>query len=598
MTSEVDEGAAPSSTLAARSLPAPSWWLSGICGSLVLVLVSLVRLPTLRGSVLGNYGWFTTARGTQLNGLILDQIVYLQQTDHFGGHGAATALQPFTSRSLAPWLAGQLGFDAPVALWVVNVSCLVLGTSALARLAMDLTGSRRWTLVATAIWTLSWPVLWYTARAFVDPTAVGLMVCALLALYRRRLLPGLVVFMAAIWAKETAVLLLPVAISREVLANRDTLRRVLRPLAWVAAAAAAYLTAGWLVGTHDSTFAPWIPPDLDNALRLLAMNVSTAGRLLQFVFTIAPAVLGLVLWYRSRQDRPILPDRDAVPLAIGIVAVFALSSWSFFSALWDGRTAWMSLPLGALLIAGWGASREPVIELRRVLRVGAVTGAAFVGIVVVWVLVGGLVHRTIAGDAAAPLQNLEVRFASPEAMGTPSGRTEFSGTGDGGFTADIDGPVLLRVEGEEPVRLSVDGEALHDRPVRSATLLLDRDTPTRVAVSTDGEWTTRVLPIDRATFWEALSAISGDGPQVLVFPGGLVNSVDMRVDGSPEPTVVPVGRCRLGECDPLRRSADGSYTIPAGTEALFIDAAGHWALVPGQLTPADRARVLPGTLHD
>lgn len=583
-------------------LPALPWWLSGIVGSVLVVVVSVLRLGGLGASGASNYAWYTTASGRRLQGLILDQVQYLQLTDHFSGRAVAPQIAPFSSRALAPWLAGHLGGDAAVALWAVNAACLVLGTFALARLAMDLTGRREWTLVAVLIWSLSWPVFWYTSKSLVDPAAVGLMVVALCCLYRRWLLPGLVVFVLAVWAKETALVLVPIAIARELLVPRAStlVVRGLRVGAWVVAAAVAYLTAGLLAGGHELTFAPWIPASIPSAWRIISMNLGSVGGLAQFVFTATPAALGLVLWWHGRRSgRAILADHDGVPLAIGIVLATLLSCWSFVSALWDGRTVWMTLPLGALLIAAWCAAREPIWSWRRLVRVGFGAGATLFAVLVVWVVLGALVNRQVTAAAAPALVDIEPRIVSIDRVAQPHGRTHLSGSGDGGFTVDADGPTLVHLESSEPAQLRI-GDAPLVRATGGAgsgTVLVDADEPTEVEVVTDGDWFATVLPVSRALFWEALSTLSGDGPQVLVFPGGLVNSTDVAVRADGPVTLHAVGRCRLGECPPLDIGADDVVTVPAGTEVLVVDAEAGWMLVPQRLSPEADALVLEGTRH-
>ena len=159
------------------------------------------------------YGWYTSAEGSLHTGLILDQVQYTRLVDATAGRAPSSEVAPFTARALAPWLAGRLPLEAHVALTLVNLACLAMGTFALARLAMDLTRRRGAVALAVAVWAVSFPVVKYTGDAFVDPAAVGLVPVVLLAIRRRWLVPALAVFAAAVWMKETALVLLAVGLA-------------------------------------------------------------------------------------------------------------------------------------------------------------------------------------------------------------------------------------------------------------------------------------------------------------------------------------------------------------------------------------------------
>ena len=586
--------------------------MSGIIGSLLLILISLPRLLAVDQERL-HYGWYTSAGGGVIDGLVLDQVSYLSLADHFSGRlDEWTRVQPFTSRALAPWVAGHLGGSALTALWLVNVACLVAGTFALARLAQHLTGSRRGTMWAVGIWAISIPVFWSTGKAFVDAAAVGLMACALLPLYRRRLIPGLILLVLAVWAKETALVLVPLAVGRELLYRPDDESagpeagrkeagrwrwRWARAAAWVVAGLVALATAGLLAPDHEVTFAPWLPSSIDNALRFIAMNFGSAPRLGQFVLTAAPAVAGSVLWWRSRRsDHSFLADRDAFPLVVGTITSVLLSLWSIVAALWDSRTVWTSLPFGALLLGSWIANRpaDAVRPSRRdLVRTTVKVGATGFAVLVVWVAIGAVVNGIVTSGTSSPLRDIEPRFASADLMARPTGRTGHTGQGDGTIPVAADGPVLLRFESTEPVGIGLDDRQLLRTPAPAGTVLLDVDGPSDVSVTTTGRWTATVLPTERALFWEGLSPLSGHGPQVLVFPDGQINSLE--VAAGPDVRLDAAGRCRQGACGELRRSESGHIVVPAGTEAITVDAAGDWTLVPDSVTDADSAEVLRDT---
>ena len=85
---------------------------------------------------------------------------------------------------------------------------------------------------------------------------------------------------------------------------------------------------------------------------------------------------------------------------------------------------------------------------------------------------------------------------------------------------------------------------------------------------------------------------------MLVFPGGLYTSTDLQIEGDTNLRVRLVGRCRLGTCGELAPTdGDQNVTLPAGTEAIVIDTAGEWNLLPESVSGEDTAEVLPETVH-
>ena len=228
---------------------------------------------------------------------------YSRLTDATAGRAPSSEVAPFTNRSLAPWMAGRLGLDAPLALLAINFSSLVLGTFALARLAMDLSRRRGATFVAVVIWAVSFPVFKYTGGGFVDAAAVGLLPAVMLALWRRWLVVGLLLFGAAMWMKETSLAVLPVALAVEWMRPGVARSgRLVRGGAWVAVALVAYITAGVPGGGHLIVFAPWVPRSFVTVERMLLFNIGRPGRIIAYGLTVLPAMFGVALWWRGAGD--------------------------------------------------------------------------------------------------------------------------------------------------------------------------------------------------------------------------------------------------------------------------------------------------------
>lgn len=575
---------------------APTWWQSAALGAVVTVALGAVRFVEFGTGPPGNDSWYTTAGGRTYTGLVLDNVQFLQMADSASPAQHLAGVAPFSSRWLAPWLAAHTGLGPLTGLWAINMLLLVAGGVCLARLAHHLTrGDDRWTLVAVLVWSCAWPVLWYGGKPLVDAAAVALMTMAMLALYRRRLLVGLLLLVAAVWAKEVALVLVPVAMTRELLAHDGPSQRWHRwgrAAAWPVAGAVGYLSAGWLGPAHDLTFATWIPASFSNASRFIAMNLGPKG-LLQFGLAAVPGLLGVLLWWSARRrGTPSLPRADALPLVAGVVAATLLSCWSIVSALWDGRTAWTSVPMGALLIGIWGSRLEAPLRWRGVVRAVILAGVASFVLLVASAVVGTALDNAVNGSAA-PAALVVPRFSTPAADGGAA-PLEASGSGDDVIEVQGGVPTILEFDSTEPVQIAVDGNPLLAAPVPRGQVLVDVEDATDVQLVTNGRWTASSFPATRATPWEGLSPLAGDGPRVLLFPGGLTRSIVVERSGDPVPRLSAAGRCRLGTCGELTPT-DGGVVVPAGTEALVVDAAGPWELVPVRLAGSATAEVLDGS---
>lgn len=583
-------GARGSIGAAARRLP---WWGSASVGVAVVVALTL---PAAIGFGRGDaryYGWYTSAEGSLHTGLILDQVQYTRLVDATAGRAPSSEVAPFTARALAPWLAGRLPLDAHVALTLVNLACLALGTFALARLAMDLTQRRGAVALAVAVWAIAFPVVKYTGDGFVDPAAVGLVPVVLLAIRRRWLALALAVFAAAVWMKETALVLLAVGIAAAwAEPGHRRARRLSVTALWVATAAVAYLFADLPGGQHTIVFAPWVPGSLATVGTMATFNVLTPPRLVAFGLTVLPAVFGVAMWWRGRRTAaPILEDRDAVPLVVGCAAGALVGLSAAPTAVLDGRSVWTTLPMGALLIAGWWASRRAAAaraDLRAFLRGARWPVAA---LALAWIAAVALVPTPRGPDVLA--DDYEPRFTRPPSGAEDTSTFELEGRGPGRVEVPGDGPVLVEFEGTEPMGLGTqDVTMVRPGRVERGVTLFDPAGPRTLEVDAQGPWELVVRPVPSALFWESISPIEGDGPNVVVFPGGLPRPVRLSWSSADDGArVLLVGGCRLGSCGEV----GPQDVVPAGTEALVVDASGPWQMVPSHQPAGEEQPVLPDT---
>jgi hypothetical protein len=569
------------------------WWASASAGVLLAVLLT-VPVASRFGEGTGRfYGWYSSSDGSLHTGLILDQVQYVRLVDSTAGRAQSSEIAPFTARALAPWLAGKLPVEPHLALTLVNLGCLALGTFALARLASDLARRRSAVLLAVLVWSVSFPLAKYAGDAFVDPAAVGLLPVVMLAAWRRKWVPALLMFAAAVWMKETAVVLLPVALALIWLKHTyGRAQRWLLSLGWLLVAAVAYLTAEVPGGPHSIVFAPWVPDSFTTVGRLIRYNLLTLPRLLAFAATGLPAAVGVALWWRGRRvGRPVMDDGDAVPLVIGCAAGLLVALSALPTAVLDGRSVWTTLPMGALLLSGWWAARDRATARTDLTSIARGAAWPVTGLAVLWLVVVAFV--TLPTSTKVLGADYEPRFAGAPAALEDTSTREFEGEGSQSLNVPGEGPVLLSFEGDEPVGLGTAGAEM-TRPgrVRVGRTLLDPGPDRTLAVSTEGAWRIVAQPVSNALFWEQISPITGEGPNVVLFPGGLPGALELSWSADdPDARVMFVGGCRLGTCGEL--GSDG--VVPAGTEALVVDASGAWAMAPLGTDFGDEQPILPET---
>ncbi|MCB0952316.1 MAG: hypothetical protein KDB13_06255, partial [Microthrixaceae bacterium] len=140
-------------------------------------------------------------------------------------------------------------------------------------------------------------------------------------------------------------------------------------------------------------------------------------------------------------------------------------------------------------------------------------------------------------------------------------------------------PFLVRYRSEEPARIEGPGELLPRAATTQGLVLADTGGESGgLEIVTPGSWVVDIVQLDGAMPWEGLSPVAGNGPTVLLMPGGLRRPV--RVAGSfddESARVVPVGNCEPVSCEGI--GAD-SFVMEVGTEALVVDAEGPWELSP------------------
>lgn len=586
----------------------PMRWL-GLCflvGALAIVLVAAPRFARHESGVPSTGPTFVSAEGDGHLQLVTDHVEYFRLIEHFAGTGPAPDTAPFTGRLVAPWLAAQLPFDAPVALAVVDLLLLGVGLASMLLLLRSWGISRPVLALATAAYALSFPVLWYGAANWVDPAAVGLIGLCILAAYRRWWL-GVLALLPAVLTKESALVCVVFGVALELTRPGRTSRgvRLARAGAWLVAAAVSWWLLAALTLDSPVVFAPWVPGNLEVLRQVVAANMRSAASLsLVLLSALLPLGILVALW-RTRRRRP-LPRHVVVPLLAGAVAALALSALALVGALWDGRLIWATypflLPLGAWMVEGrWrrfaeraGLGSDPSLRemagplraeltVRRAVRAGLAAVGIFVAILVLGGLWGAL--GEVLSPRASIVEPDRVVFADRLDELRLDEVVERSGRGGAVIPIPVqrDAPLLVDYEHRgagELQLLSPAGETLVAREGDArGTVVLDATVEGgALEVLGDGAWTVRFRSISDAFHWSGYAPMSGASDAVILIPGGSieVRTVELRSE-DPDAHLVAVtadGALRL----------DSGDVLPPGTEALAVVSATEWelfTLVPG-----------------
>jgi hypothetical protein len=264
---------------------------------------------------------------------------YCAYVSFFRGVGSRREVgTPFLYRPLLPLLAAPLPLSPMTALDVLNVVFLELALFLLlGQLAARGFGLReRW--AGGALFVVSFPTFYYGAAGLVDPAAILALAGGATAAGRRRwLATGLVLTVGSL-AKETTLILLPVAAT---ILWCDEGSRAARKLATFAGLLLCFAVpfVALRIANRDVGMHLWLADiwrvRYNLRPRALASVVLTFG------------LVGTLAAYATAKHRSIIATRGRAffwPNLVGCIGGAALLAWSFVSARTDGRPLWMAYP--------------------------------------------------------------------------------------------------------------------------------------------------------------------------------------------------------------------------------------------------------------
>ena len=274
-------------------------------------------------------------------GPVWDAYEYTAFVEYLRGEASPGQLTaPFVYRPLVPWLAAQLPAEPLTAINLINVTAIWGSAIILYRMQRVCGAGTRWSAAGCAMFIFSFPTFYYGSIGLVDPVLVLCIALATYSLVRDKWPWFHVAFVVGLLTKESAVILLPVALSYLILQRRMPWRRVAIAAIWLACVFLAVTLLTRLLYPADSPAYVWSP-----AWTRIVSNITRLKTWASFMLSLGlPGLLGVYAashwkqaWFQERRQH-------FGPLLVGMAMSFALFAYAMVSAYADGRFIWLSYP--------------------------------------------------------------------------------------------------------------------------------------------------------------------------------------------------------------------------------------------------------------
>ena len=275
------------------------------------------------------------ASGNKEGQVFNDSQSYVKYVEYF--RGAATLREvgvPFVYRPAVPLLASLLPFRPMTAINIVNAIALSGGLVLLFLFFLRRPFPFHLTIIGSLMYVVAFPTFYYGSVGFIDPVLIFLLILGMHCIFHARWWSLPVLIFCGVFVKETAVMLIPVAITYAVVRNDSyRMKIVILLLAFLI----PYLTIKYIFSDVGSYV--WIP-----SLDRVASNIRPRA-LLSTVLTFGlPGFLSLGYFLYRKQLVALLGKEFLFPILIGIMTSIALLGYSFLSAYTDGRFIWTAYP--------------------------------------------------------------------------------------------------------------------------------------------------------------------------------------------------------------------------------------------------------------
>ncbi len=299
-----------------------------------------------------------TGKG-EYSGRSVDANQYLLLTDFYrGADNRSKLLTPYTFRPLVPFLASRLPFDSMNSINILNFSALLLTVLYLFGILKQMGFDYKLRLLGGMLFIFSFPVMYYGCIGLIDPFLIFLLTLGMYLIFKENWPLLLLLFLIGSFAKETTILLLPVAFayiysSKKI--NKGT-------IVWLFLFLIAYLLSIIVcreISPVQSTYI-WSP-----SFETMTSNLARPRTYLSFLLTFGlPGIISVLAIFKMNRRR----DNELtyyLPLIIGIIFSILLFMFSILSAYSDGRFIWtsypFSIPLAVYYFSNQGYGEESIL---------------------------------------------------------------------------------------------------------------------------------------------------------------------------------------------------------------------------------------------
>lgn len=310
----------------------------------LVLLMALIAVITPRFDQ-RDLGPVESITGTEAGGNLGDAANYVRFVEAIRGDVEELPPAPFRYRPLTPVFAAPLPLDAMTALNVVNVLALAASTMGMWWILAALGSPGRLRMLGCLLFVVSFPTFYYGTIGYVDPLAIAFVMFGTGAALtdRRILLLALLPFAAL--ARESTVIVIPVAIAWMIVRGLPRREVVKWSLVWFAAFGAT--VAAVRLGLQAEGTNLW-KPSLDLAIE----NLSRVRTWLSAALTLGVPALVLVVRHRSVRR---LPSELQVVLGVGMLLSLGVFAYAILAAYADGRFLWpiyvYTVPAAVLVLA-------------------------------------------------------------------------------------------------------------------------------------------------------------------------------------------------------------------------------------------------------
>jgi hypothetical protein len=276
----------------------------------------------------------------------IDEMQYINLTDYFKGNTVIDSIRsPYNARPLTPIIAAKLPCNSAISLEIV--SCIgQLSTIFIAfALFFYLYKSIFLANLGITLITFSYPVLFLTSIPRVDALSLMFIWYSIYFIVKRNYLAMFITLLLGLSAKETAIIVIPFYFIYNYNWKYKLSGNIKTIISTVILVSASLFFLIFL-RNYFSTKSPylWKPDEYT-----LWFNLSRFDAYLSLIITLFQFFIITIINRKYINIELFTKDNLAKATSIGVISVFAIFIYSFFSAYPDGRFLWIGYPFFTIL---------------------------------------------------------------------------------------------------------------------------------------------------------------------------------------------------------------------------------------------------------